>query len=52
MIVFKPKHETISAENQDGSFGQTINPFYTRKIRVKRKHHVTFFEIVHFRVFF
>lgn len=51
MIVFKPKHETISAENQDGSFGQTINPFYTRKIRVKRKHHVTFFEIVHFRVF-
>ena len=36
MIVFKPKHETISAENLDGSFGQTINPCYTPKIRVKK----------------
>ena len=43
MIVFKPKHETISAENLDGSFGQTINPCYTPKIRVQRKYHVAIF---------
>ena len=51
MIVFKPKHETISAENLDGSFGQTINPCYTPKIRVQRKYHVAIFSIVHCRVF-